>query len=165
MSILTPDLGTGQSVFNGALPLLTSDNSSDNMVSGSYSHLPIEWSATEANQIKSLLLYMISIAQSGISLPVRNATGSILPAGPVQVTGIDVTYNKWKIALADANANSPAQLLITSAMLADTGAWVLSTAYTTSKSARPTVPNGIVLARERPAQPNLYGPLLSAVRW
>ena len=144
MAILTPNTTLGQQIFNTGM-FRTSDNSSDNMVSGSYFHLPIEWSAQESYEIKSLLLYMTTVLNQGaLNLPVRNATGSILPSGPVTVIGYDATYSKFLIGLANSNGNSPAQLLLLTSMLADTGAWVLSTSYTTSQSVRPTVPNGFV---------------------
>lgn len=49
-----------------------------------------------------------------IAVPIRNETGTTLPAGPVRITGYNVTNAAFLVSMADADGNIPAQLLITS---------------------------------------------------
>ena len=163
MSTLTPDANTGRQVFDGVLPLLTSDDDSDNFYSGVYAHLPIEWSATEANQIKSLLLFMKSFVKK-LALPIMNLTGAQLAAGPVRITGYNVANARFTVGLADADANSPAQLLIDSPLNTEV-AWAATTAYSIIQAVRPSTPNGLLYtcsvagtsAGTEPTWPTTYG--------
>lgn len=140
MSLLTPAITTGKQFFDGTLGFRTSDDAADNFSNGVYAHLPIEWSATEANELKSLLMYMVSIFANGRVVPVRNVCGVTLPAGPVRVTGYDAVYNRFTIALASANANSAAQLLLL-APVASESTWQASHSYT-NETIRPVAANG-----------------------
>ena len=53
----------------------------------------------------------IAIAGGG-ALKVRNNTGGTLAAGPVRVTGYDSSNNVYTIGLADADTNTPVDLLL-----------------------------------------------------
>ena len=118
MSILTIDpIAIGKPIFEGATAYRQKDDAADNKVSGAYSHLPIEFSATEANEWQSVFSYIANVSKAGGgALSVRNATGGSLAAGPVKVTGYDVTNAAFLIGLADASGANPALMLLLSAL-------------------------------------------------
>lgn len=81
--------------------------------------------------IQDEVLKLIAVAlKGGSALPVRNATGSTIVAGPVRITGYDATNSAFNIALSDADSNSPAHfLLLTSLATATSGVAYLSGDY------------------------------------
>jgi len=122
MSILGINANTiGKPIFEGATAYRQKDNASDNMVSGAYSHLPIEFSATEANEWQSVLTYIANVIKAGGgALAVRNTTGGPLPAGPVTVTGYDVANAAFLIGAANATGAAPALVLLLAALANNT---------------------------------------------
>ena len=113
MSLLTPSAAKGQPFFEAASALRQHDNASDNMAGGAYSHNPLEGSATEADEWTSIILYLFQVAKSGGgALAIRNTSGGTLNAGPVRVTGYEVTNSAFLLGAADAAGNSPAHALL-----------------------------------------------------
>lgn len=96
MATLTASAAKGLQIIQGTLgPLYTThDNASDNMVSGAYSHNPLEGSATEFDLVVSLLLYLQNyVGQapqrvvSGQTLDVQ-VNSSLVVAGFFQCDGV-----------------------------------------------------------------------------
>ena len=150
MSVLNATAAKGQPFFEGSTPLYTQhDNASDNMVAGSYSHNPLEGSATEADAWTSLFLWMIQQSKfGGVALAVRNTSGSTLSAGPVKVTGYDVANASFLIGLADAGGNNPAVMLLLSSLANNTNgtAYIGGTFTSGIDTTSSTVGNPVYLA-------------------
>lgn len=122
MAILSIDAnGLGKPLFEGSVSYRQKDDAADNKVSGSYSHQPIEFSATEANEWQSVLSYIATVMKSGaLALSVRNVSGSTLIAGPIRISGFDVANSAFTIVAADADGAAPAQMLLLNSLANNT---------------------------------------------
>lgn len=81
--ILTPDPnGVGLALFTGAQQFRSHDDASDNKVGTAYSHIAVEFSATEMNEIVSLLEYMVSVMQGGSTVASTTVPPGQVFAGP-----------------------------------------------------------------------------------
>lgn len=119
MSTTTPDPSvTGKGLFEGTIAWRGKDSAADNFSGGLYSHVNIEFSATEATEWISFYMYISWIVKNGGgALQVYNNTGKTLPAGtPVRVSGfqgVDANGNPISyIVAADANGNNPATFVL-----------------------------------------------------
>lgn len=106
MSVLTPTEAKGALFLSGTSAFRTGDDSSDKMVSGAYSHEPLEYSATEADEIKSfLMLVQAMIMSGGLAVQVRNETGSTITRGSlVYPSGYSAGNTRYLITKADADS-------------------------------------------------------------
>lgn len=121
MGALTPSLVTGQGLFEGTSSFRARDDAADNKAAGAYSHVALEWSATEANEWVGYFLYLNSILGGGLtSTAIRNATGGALAKGTlVYVSGYDSGTSKLLISKADAAAPTSLATMVLAAALAD----------------------------------------------
>ncbi|MCZ7645307.1 MAG: hypothetical protein M5U26_08485 [Planctomycetota bacterium] len=102
---LTADTTKGLALFeNLETAFRQHDNESDNFVAGVFTHLPKEFSATEADEWASYMMFLRELGLEGSQgLEVRNETGGTLAAGTlVYVSGYG--SDKWLISKADPAA-------------------------------------------------------------
>lgn len=91
MSVLTATIAKGLAFFTGSSSFRTHDDSSDNKVSGVYSHNAIEFSATEADEWASWMMYINSLMNAGIgTIVARNESGGTFLKGTlVYISGVN----------------------------------------------------------------------------
>jgi len=116
MSLLTPSSAKGQPFVEGTASFRTHDDSADNFAGGVYAHNPIEFSATECDELASTLLAVVDLLTAGAgALKVYNATGATLPKGTlVYIAGFNSGSARCTIAKADlSDPAKPPQLVLT----------------------------------------------------
>jgi hypothetical protein len=114
MSTVPANAATGQALFEGTQSLRAHDDQADNKVGAVYSHVPTEFSATEAEEWCDLLRYHNTVIKSGVAIPLKNNTGGILPAGTlVFVSSYDSATSAYILGLSDStNSAKPAQYVL-----------------------------------------------------
>jgi hypothetical protein len=150
MSALSPSpTVTGKNLFEGSTSFRARDDATDRKSGGSYSHSVYEYSATEANEWVGFFQYLISVMQAGGgAIAVRNTSGGSLAAGPVRITGYDLTNNKVLIAAANATGSAAAHFLLLDSLANNTnGVAYAGGAFTsTLNTAASAVGNPVYLA-------------------
>ena len=119
MAVLTASAAKGRPYVEGTSALyLTHDPASDNFVAGSYSHNPLECSATEFDGDLSAILFLISMAQNMAGgIKGVNKTGGTIAAGPVTVNGYDAGTGIFSLIAADPATTLPAVAFLPAALL------------------------------------------------
>lgn len=105
MAVLTPSSAKGKTQFAAGGPQRTHDDTADRKVGSSYSHNPLEGSATEADEWVSWMIYATELLGQGDPyLPVRNSSGGTLTKGTlVRINGYHAASSSFTIAKADAD--------------------------------------------------------------
>jgi hypothetical protein len=115
MAVLTPTAAKGRTLFEAGGIVRTHDDRADAMASGVYSHNPLEWSATEADEWCSWLLWAQGFLSAGLgALAAKNNTGGDWTAGTLLcLQSYDSVSACWTFAKADgASPTLPAQYVV-----------------------------------------------------
>ena len=121
MSQLTPSEVKGQEQFEAADPWRVHDDVADSKVGGLYNHKEVEFSATEAHEWSSWMMYVASVLGSGtLSMAIRNETGGALAAGTLLYTSSwNAAESRFLVGKADASDPIKPAMLVLDASLAD----------------------------------------------
>ena len=115
MALLTPSQAKGEKFITGVSTLAQSDDASDPATPN-----PIEFSAAEADALKSYLQMLLNVLSNSNVRYVLNKTGSTIPAGALlYLSGYDETSGAYLVDLATP-AHPPTHILLADLLNAGT---------------------------------------------
>jgi len=126
MSIVPASRSYGKALFEGVSGYLPHDDRSDNKgPGGAYSHLAIEWAATEAESWADAMRFYNEILGAGIvGLPIETIGASYALGTILTVTGYNPVSSKFTVTKANAaDPTKPPQLVVNQAIGFSSTGW------------------------------------------